>query len=291
MDDSLAEWLRIREAADAAARQAAVEAPVLDALAGRAPVRVLDLATGAGSNLRHLADRLPPRQQWLVVDHSDALLRHLVIRTAVWAVGRGHEVETADDGLSIRGAGLACDVTTRRMDLGTLDTDAIFEGRDLVTASALLDLVSDAWLQRLADQCRRAGAHALFTITYDGRSGCLPAEPEDEMVRELFNAHQARDKGLGGGAAGPGAASAAERAFASAGFAVHTATSDWRLGEADAAVQRVLITGWADASSEVAPDRAAAIADWRARRLAHVDAGRSRLVVGHVDLAALHPGR
>jgi len=36
-------------------------------------------------------------------------------------------------------------------------------------------------------------------------------------------------------------------------------------------------------------DRPPTIARWRARRLAHVDAGRSRLVVGHDDLAAWLP--
>jgi len=35
----------------------------------------------------------------------------------------------------------------------------------------------------------------------------------------------------------------------------------------------------------MAPDQSGAIADWRARRIAHVDAGRSQLIVGHKDLA------
>ena len=37
--------------------------------------------------------------------------------------------------------------------------------------------------------------------------------------------------------------------------------------------------------------RAAAIDGWRARRLAHVDAQRSHLTVGHEDLAAWLPFR
>ena len=39
----------------------------------------------------------------------------------------------------------------------------------------------------------------------------------------------------------------------------------------------------------VAPDLSSAIASWKARRLAHVAAGRSRLFVGHEDLAAWLP--
>jgi hypothetical protein len=36
----------------------------------------------------------------------------------------------------------------------------------------------------------------------------------------------------------------------------------------------------------MAPDEAAMIRGWLARRLAHVDAGRSHVIVGHDDFAA-----
>ena len=84
------------------------------------------------------------------------------------------------------------------MDLGALDDEAVFAGRHLVTASALLDLVSESWLKSLAMRCRAAGAVALLTITYNGRSLASPPEPEDAMVLDLFNRHQRTDKGLGG---------------------------------------------------------------------------------------------
>jgi hypothetical protein len=48
----------------------------------------------------------------------------------------------------------------------------------------------------------------------------------------------------------------------------------------------MLIQGWAQAATEMAPARRGAIDDWLQRRLAHVDAGRSRIVVNHVDLVA-----
>ena len=175
------------------------------------------------------------------------------------------------------------------MNLGTLDNREIFAGRHLVTASALLDLVSAEWLRALADRCRASGAAALFTITYNGRSSCAPAEPEDDLVRDLMNRHQKTDKGLGGPALGPDAVSCAEQQFAEAGYLVRREPSDWTLGPEVSALQRMLIDGWAQAATEMAPDHSATIARWRERRLAHVDAGRSRIVVGHDDLAAWLP--
>ena len=250
-------------------------------------VQVLDLATGTGSNLRYLAPHLPGRQRWLVVDRDSALLALLPDLMSSWGAARRYEVATVSGNeCVIRGEQLECHVETRSLDLNSLDDVDIFAGRQLVTASALLDLVSEKWLSELAARCREVGAAALFALTYNGWSSCSPAEPEDEMIRHLLNRHQKTDKGLGGSAAGPDAAGCAARCFADTGYRVWTEPSDWTLGSAEQELQRRLIDGWARAATELASDDASGIARWRARRIAHVDAGRSHIVVGHFDVAA-----
>jgi hypothetical protein len=175
------------------------------------------------------------------------------------------------------------------LNLGSLDDPALFSGRHLVTGSALLDLVSDRWLSALAERCRSSGAAALFPLNYDGRSQCTPAEPEDELIRHLMNQHQrASDKGFGP-AAGPDAIDCAERRFAAVGYQVRRETSDWLLLPEQRELQRQLIEGWAQAAEEIAPEQSAMIHDWLARRLAHVETGRSQVVVGHEDVAAWLP--
>jgi hypothetical protein len=104
-----------------------------------------------------------------------------------------------------------------------------------------------------------------------------------------MNRHQKRDKGLGGPAEGPDAVSAAERAFSAAGFRVRCEPSDWTLGPDTAGLQQELIAGWAQAGVEIAPELRPAIGAWRERRLEHVRTGRSRIVVGHHDIVAIHP--
>src|SRR5690348_8953010 len=59
MGESLADWLSLREAADAAARSEALARAIADGLRDHAPLRLVDLATGTGSNIRYLAPRLP----------------------------------------------------------------------------------------------------------------------------------------------------------------------------------------------------------------------------------------
>lgn len=297
MSASLSRWLTLRESADHAARSEVLTRGIVEASASAEVVSVLDLATGTGSNLRFLADRIPRRQRWLLVDRDPALLSDVVEHTASWARAREYQLQPGPSGFAIRGAVLECDVETRRMDLGTLDDARIFAGRSLVTASALLDLVSEEWMRTLARRCRVAGAAALFTITYNGHSSCSPAEPEDDTIRRLMNQHQKRDKGLGGPAAGPDAVHVAERCFRDEGYVVRREPSNWVLGPGDPGLrdlrefQRELIDGWAQAAAEVAPELASRIASWRERRFEHVAEGRSRLIVGHDDLAAwLPPG-
>ncbi|MFI5179663.1 MAG: class I SAM-dependent methyltransferase, partial [Vicinamibacterales bacterium] len=254
----------LREPFDFAARSARLTEEIAGVLARvhERPLRMLDLATGRGSNVRYLSSRLPGPQHWLVVDRDPALL--------------------ADVPAPVAGA----HVDTRCAELGALDDPALFAGRHLVTASALLDLVSEQWLHALAARCRASGAAALFALTYDGRSRCSPEEPEDETIRALMNRHQLQnDKGFGV-AAGPDAVVSAARSFAAAGYHVRRDASDWVLPPEAHAMQRELFDGWARAAVEMAPDDAHVIDDWLARRLAHVDANRSRIVVGHEDVAA-----
>jgi SAM-dependent methyltransferase len=265
---SLSEWLALREEADAAARSQAMTDLVVDVVARTGPLRILDLGAGSGSNLRYLAPRLPIDQEWLLVDRDPRLLREALERKP--RLDGGH----------------LCTVDTRCLDLGTLDTPDLFAGRQLVTASALLDLVSESWLEALADRCRSLGAAVLLVLTYTGRSQCAPAEAEDEQIQDLMNRHQHTDKGLGGPAAGPDAVDRAEHAFAAVGYRVRRDASEWRLSSHQVDLQKQLVEGWAHAAIEMAPERTDAIQDWLARRLDHLRANRSRIVVSHEDLVA-----
>lgn len=286
----LSDWLALREPADTAARSVSLTRAVAEAVAPHDPVRILDLATGTGANLRYLAERLPPRQQWLVTDLDPNVLARVHERTSSWAAARGYVVEAQAGALTIRGEQLDCHVAVRQVNLNLLPAD-LFSGRHLVTASALLDLVSEPWLRTLAARCRAERAAALFALNYDGRSFCSPAEPEDDVLRDALNRHQLKDKGLGGPATGPDADRVALRVFEEEGFRARREETNWNLGAEHAELQRQLMDGWAEAALELElePALAGAIASWRERRYAHLAAGRSSVVVGHHDVAAWLP--
>lgn len=266
MDSFSADWLALREPADHAGRPRALTAAMAAALVGRPATRAVDLAAGTGSNVRYLMPLAPHIQHWTLVDHDPALLAQAwrLLTPLGQAAGRSFDVRSGD--------------------LTALDTVSL-EGCALVTASALLDLVSEDWLRALARRCREAGVAVLFALTYDGRIACDPVDAVDERVRALVNQHQLGEKGFGP-ALGPDAARVAEACFRAEGYAVQVAPSDWMLTPDMRELQRQLVDGWASAATAMAPDEAAAIEGWRRRRQTHIDKGQSRLRVGHVDLTA-----
>jgi hypothetical protein len=289
MGDFSADWLALREPADFSARSSQLAGVIANALEVDAVVQALDLASGTGSNVRYLAERLPPHQDWLLVDDDQELIAHAPGRMSEWAATRAYEAHVEPGGVMLRGDRLKCRVQVRRVNVADLTAAAIFNGRQLVTASALLDLVSEPWLRALVVRCREHAAAVLFALNYDGRIHCSPEEAGDQQIRELVNRHQQRDKGFGT-ALGPDAASTAERLFAAAGYQVQRQPSDWVLSPDARGLQEALIDGWARAAAELAPAESASIQDWRTRRLAHLEGGRSRLRVGHQDVAAWRPG-
>ena len=270
-----ADWLTLREPADGRARDGSLPERLCDAWRRRGWTRVVDLGSGTGSNLRYLAPRMPPGQRWTLVDHDPRHVDQL----------RRLEAPPAVDAVSAVSRDLAADGL------------AVVAGANLVTASALLDLVSESWLAELVRRCSDAACGAYFALTYDGEVRWMresaggwrvDSDLDDGLVRTAVNRHQRSDKGFGP-ALGPAGAPLAARLFEEAGYRTWLAGSAWRLEAPDRRLTDRLVEGWAAAAAELRPEAADRIAAWAARRRAALARGGFRVTVGHRDLLAL-PG-
>jgi hypothetical protein len=272
-------WLALREPVDASSRAASL-VTMLRA-AGR--FEIIDLGAGTGANLRYAAPLLAGVQDWLLVERDPVLLAAMAQQTQAWSQVTQSRFTSNGARFAITGDSFECQVQSLVLDLAVqLDSLPLRRGV-LLTASALLDLVSEEWLRLLIERAAAAEATVWFTLTYDGRIDCAPVEIEDREVRGLVNQHQLGDKGFGA-ALGPTAARAAGKILGERGYRLQCANSDWCLGHDHAALQYALVEGWFEAACEIAPNRTAMLSDWRARRRAHIEAGRSTLRVGHVDM-------
>jgi hypothetical protein len=151
-----------------------------------------------------------------------------------------------------------------------------------VTASALCDLVSGAWIDRLVRVAAHRRLPLLLALSVDGRVDVAPPDGGDAAVLSAFRADQRRDKGFGP-ALGPAAPQRIARSAHRYGYAVRMARSDWRVGPGDGDLSRALIAGFAAVPRAVP----SAGADWRRRRLDQIDRDGLTLSVGHVDILAL----
>jgi SAM-dependent methyltransferase len=279
-------WLALREAADARARAATLLETRLARRRDGAPLRILDLATGTGSNLRYLAPRIGGRQAWLLTDVDRRLLDTLPDAMRSWASSRGYRLDRGAASIAIAASHFHCEVATLRIDLAQGLARLPVRGRDLVTASALLDLVSAPWIAALVAACRAARAELLFALSYDGRVAFEPPLADDRPVIRLVNRHQRTDKGFGP-ALGPTAPEVTADRLRREGYRVLRRASDWRIESDETELQGYLLRGWAQAASEMAPAAAERVNAWHARRLDRLSQGLSRISVGHQDLLGL----
>src|ERR1700712_1719353 len=131
------------------------------------------------------------------------------------------------------------------------DLEAALDGAvDLVATSALLDLVSESWLDRLLVEIVARGVPLYAALSYDGRTTLTPSDPLDAEIVAAMNAHQRTDKGFGP-ALGPAAAAFAIARFEALGYSVVHGTSDWAMGPDDFEIQTGILAGWASAAHDM----------------------------------------
>jgi len=282
-------WLDLREAVDAASRSPPPAELLARSRPNNGPLHIIDLACGTGANLRYLAPRLGGEQQWTLIDNDPVLIEAMPGRLAAWAsAGDADFIPNLAGAMVCRAPGLECRARTRVLDLAGGLEQPDFGEAHLVTASALLDLVSMDWLEALAGYCRRCGAGVLFALTYDGHMSFDPPACGDEQIRALVNRHQQTDKGFGP-ALGPAAVRSALGLFAGLGYRMQAAQSDWQLGADEGSLQHALIDGWLGAAVAIAPDKAAQLEAWSRDRCMQIEASRLRVTVGHTDVAGWLP--
>lgn len=261
-------WLGLREAADAAARARELVTSLREGVPADGSWLIHDLACGSGAMGRWLAPLLPGPQHWILHDRDADLLELAAVNVP----------GPAADGAEVT-------VETRMSDVTQLG-HADFAAASLVTASALLDLLTWDELTALIHACTEAGCRALFALSVTGRVELLPADPLDARVAASFDAHQRRDTPRGR-LLGPDAVAAAVEGFRRLGAEVVVKPSVWRLGTSESDLAIAWLSGWVDAACEQEPALVSDADVYRRRRLREAATGVLAVTVSHADLLVL----
>jgi SAM-dependent methyltransferase len=262
------EWLALREPADAAARTRELAERLWRELPAPGGWVVHDLGCGTGAMARWLAPLLPGRQHWVLHDRDPDLLDV----AAVEGPGRAAD-------------GAAVTVEVKLSDITRLSPTEL-AGTTLITASALLDMLTEDELNGLVTACARAACPVLLTMSVVGHVALTPADPLDRRVAGAFDAHQRRatDRGR---LLGPDAAARAVAKFRRLGAEVLVRPSPWRLGALHSDLTVEWFTGWVGAAREQDLELTANIDVYTRRRLAQASAGELAVTVDHADVLVL----
>ncbi|WP_394551819.1 SAM-dependent methyltransferase [Agromyces sp. MMS24-JH15] len=258
------EWLALREPEDARARSRELARAAADRL-GPGPIAVHDLGSGTGSMMRWLAPLLPGPQTWVLHDWNPGLVER-----------------AADGGVPVDRDGRPVRVAIRSEELSHLEPGDL-EGASLVTASALLDVLTLDEIRAIARACVAVGCPALLSLSVTGRVHLGPADARDDLFAAAFNAHQQR-RVDGRALAGPSAVADARRLFVEAGWNAREETTFWRLGRHDPDLLAQWFDGWLGAAVEQRADFEVPAAAYRALRASHLRQGVLTATVVHTDL-------
>jgi hypothetical protein len=261
-------WLALREPADAAARALDLVEPLRHALPATAHRVIHDLGCGTGAMGRWLAPLLPGPQHWVVHDRDADLL----------ALAGADLPGPAADGAMVT-------VEAKHSDITRLRPGDLADAR-LITASALLDLLTEDELAGLVTVCVGAGCPMLLTLSVVGRVSVIPADPLDRRVAAAFDAHQRRVTKRGR-LLGPDAVALAVEELSRLGIDVLVQPSPWRLGALQADLAAEWLTGWVGAACEHQVELAAETEVYTRRRLAQAQAGQLAVTVDHADMLVL----
>ena len=265
------DWLNLREAADRRARDTGLLVQAAEFLSsrggGQKPVTVVDLGAGTGSTFRAFQEATAAgfeSQTWRLIDNDSVLLAEAKKRLHPYVSAEIHE-----------------------LNLNQIEKLPLQEA-SLISSSALFDLVSAAFVERLAAVLEgESQQHPLCfysALNYDGLTEWDPVHPLDATVLEVFNRDQLTDKGFGP-ALGPNATDYLQQVFKGLGFTVQLAPSPWRLGAADAEMVTALVRGIGAAVMADPALTRAQVEKWIDFRLTQVETGKC--VVGHSDFLAI----
>lgn len=260
------DWLALRETQDARARSLELARSAAAMMTAR-PIVVHDLGSGTGSMMRWLAPLLPGPQEWVLHDWNARLTDRAV-----------------DGPLPRDGAGRSVSVASRVGELADLRA-ADLSGASLVTASALLDVLTARELHAIVEACVDSGAPALLALSVTGEAHLDPWDPRDAVAGRAFNAHQRREVD-GRRLLGRYGAPIARGLFERAGWRVRVASTTWQLDAGESRLLGEWFDGWVDAAAELRPELRDELADYRQVRWSQLQRGALSAVIHHRDLLA-----
>lgn len=271
MEKFTIQWLDAREPEDLASRCKSIIRTIDRHFCGFEQLNILDIGCGTGSTMRAVLPYLTSVQHWNFVDHNSELLDLARHRNTKFIDNTPHTMKFQQQNLAE-------------------NYDYICEKKHIVTASALLDLVSKDWLHGLVGKLNECSCSFYGAHTVSGMIEIVPGNKMDDEIFAAFHLHHQTDKGFGP-ALGQDANHCAKSAFENQGYVTHVSRYQWGtqniLTENRRDLYPQFVTGIADAVMETGLVNIANLQEWQSDRLSSFLNGIGEIRVVQEDLLAI----
>lgn len=276
------DWLEERNRFDEAARNPTVEAAFLRYAEQQQPLNLIDIGAGNGAVFTYLAPKLPPEQNWTLVELNPKLLKNARQRLLLWANGNHYTIEKDEaDYLLFTRQERRLSIQLRQVSFLKLEEHFPLEAYHAVTASAVIDLLSQEMLEALLRLLHRHQLAFYATLNYQSME-YLPAGPQDTAMIEAYEQHMRRQQDFGR-ALGPTCTTALHQLAKSIyGHSPVDGPSPWAIRPTDIAMHRHLLS-FMETSIAIANPKLDT-AGWVARKQELLESNQLHLTVNHTDL-------
>jgi SAM-dependent methyltransferase len=281
--DFSVKWLNTRYPFDVAARNSEVEKAALMALPPDRDLRLLDLGAGTGNSCRYFIPKLPQNQEWLLVELNPDLIEAAKQQLVEFAKAEGYKRLPSDDGLKFKGKKT---IHIRFLQHSFLHLNDVLDlsGFDLVTAGAVIDLLSTDMLEQLVQQFIGHVAPFLATINFVGLL-FDQATDRDRQYAALYMQHMQRERPFGR-ALGAHCIPFLESWLLIRDIPFLSGASDWMIRPEDTAMHAFQLDFMEEAITEMlaCPEAGEKLQEWLAQKRAASKAGQLSFRVQHFDI-------
>jgi len=181
----LSNWLTDRFEVDAAARNKKVEECFFKLISYKRTLNLIDLGSGTGGNLAYLLPKIKNNQNWHLVEQDAILIeacKHRLNKQFEVNNSSGHSMSIKNDANTIH-------LTWHHMDINEFLENTSYQNNfDVLTASALFDILPKATFQKILDFARSKKLLLFGTLNYENTK-FENASKADVHYAQLYQRH------------------------------------------------------------------------------------------------------
>ena len=239
--DNPTQWLAHRFACDAQARHHEIEHKFLAFFEQhQTALKVVDVGSGTGANVRYYFDRIPHTQEWTLIGQSTQLLDEGVNSLSAFAqendYGWQHQ---SNNTFVLTDAEKTATIKLVSGSIEHIEQLADLPQADIVTANAVFDLLSFEQFDALVEKLAQHDVCLLATLNYYETS-FLPFFKEDHRFLRWYHMHMKRPQPMGI-AMGPDCSEEMLDLLAQHHMMIEQEGSQWHLKKCDSTMHRYLL--------------------------------------------------